>query len=120
MTLLSLVRPGEEVLLIRPYYFNHEMTLRMMGLKVRIVDAGPQDGFLPSLAEIDAAIGPETRAIFVVTPNNPTGAVYEGSLLDGLYDCCERHGMFLVVDETYRDFLPPGAGAPHRLFRKSC
>ncbi|MGE7370581.1 aminotransferase [Neorhizobium sp. NPDC001467] len=115
---LALLRPGDEVILIRPYYFNHEMTLRMLGVDVKIVDADPQAGFVPSLATVEASISARTRAVFVVTPNNPTGAVYPTAFLDALYDCCHSRGVFVIADETYRDFLPAGFGAPHALFSK--
>lgn len=63
---LTLVRPGDDVVVIRPYYFNHEMTLRMMGIGVSFADADPDDGFCPSIARVEAAIGTGTRAIFLV------------------------------------------------------
>lgn len=115
---LALVRPGDEVIVIRPYYFNHEMTLRMMGVDVKIVDADPQAGFVPSIETVEAALTKRTRAVFVVTPNNPTGAIYMPAFLDALYERCRACGVFLVADETYRDFLPSGSDAPHALFSK--
>ncbi len=51
----------------------------------------------------------------MVTPNNPTGAVYPPELLLELFTLCRKHGAWLIVDETYRDFLPDGYGAPHPL-----
>lgn len=115
---MTLVRPGDEVILIRPYYFNHEMTLRMMGIDVKAVDALPENGFVPTVDAVAEAIGPRTRAVFIVTPNNPTGAVYSPALVDALYELCRARGIVLVADETYRDFLPEGAGTPHGLFTK--
>ncbi|MFC5445174.1 aminotransferase [Rhizobium halophytocola] len=115
---LALLKPGDDVIVIRPYYFNHEMTLRMLGVGVTLVDADPEEGFSPVAARVEAAIGANTRAVFVVTPNNPTGAVYSPERLDELYEACRRHGVVLVADETYRDFLPPELPAPHALFGK--
>jgi aspartate/methionine/tyrosine aminotransferase len=51
----------------------------------------------------------------VVTPNNPTGAVYPPELLLALFALCRKHGAWLMLDETYRDFLPEGFGQPHGL-----
>lgn len=115
---LALVRPGDEVILIRPYYFNHEMTLRMLGVDVKVVDADPQAGFVPSIEAVEAILTSRTRAVFVVTPNNPTGAVYLPAFLDQLYELCVSRGIFVIADETYRDFLPAGSGPAHNLFSK--
>ncbi|TPW29098.1 aminotransferase [Martelella alba] len=115
---LSLARPGDEVILIGPHYFNHDMTLRMLGITVRVVDGDPAAGFLPDMAAIKAATNAKTRAIFIVTPNNPTGGIYPPALVDALLDHCIKAGIMLVVDETYRDFLPAGSNAPHDLFTR--
>ncbi|MEB2845152.1 aminotransferase [Endobacterium cereale] len=116
---LALLRPGDEVILIRPYYFNHEMTLRMLGVDVKVVDADPKAGFVPPIEAVEAAVTSRTRAVFVVTPNNPTGAVYLPDFLDALYDLCHACGIFVITDETYRDFLPAASGPPHALFSKT-
>lgn len=116
---LALLRPGDEVILIRPYYFNHEMTLHMLGIDVKVVDADPKAGFVPSIEAVEAAVTSRTRAVFVVTPNNPTGAVYLPAFLDALYDLCASRGIFVIADETYRDFLPAGSGPAHALFSKA-
>jgi aspartate/methionine/tyrosine aminotransferase len=48
-----------------------------------------------------------TRALVLISPNNPTGAIYPPALLDRFFDECQRLGIALVLDETYKDFLPP-------------
>jgi aspartate/methionine/tyrosine aminotransferase len=116
---LALLRPADEVILIRPYYFNHEMTLRMLGIDVKVIDADSQAGFVPSVEAVEAQVTSRTRAVFVVTPNNPTGAVYLPAFLDALYDLCQSRGIFVIADETYRDFLPTGSGPAHTLFSKT-
>ena len=65
---------------------------------------------------IAASIGARTRAVVLVSPNNPTGAVYPHTVLQAIFDVCRERGIWLIVDETYRDFLADGAGAPHGLF----
>lgn len=115
-TALAVAEPSAKVLLTNPFYFNHETTLRMFGVGVDLVEAPAERGFLPDPAALEAAITPEARAFAVVSPNNPTGAIYPPELLEALYDVCRRRGVWLILDETYRDFLPPGAPAPHRLF----
>ena len=92
-TMLALAAPGDDVILVRPFYFNHEMTLDMLGIAVNAVDAKAADGFVPSPDAIAAAIGERTRAVVLVSPNNPTGAVYPQAVLQAIFDVCRdaRH-----------------------------
>jgi hypothetical protein len=106
---------GGEVLVTRPGYFNHESTLRMLGIDVGYVDVTETNRFVPVTSDVAAAIGPHTRALVLVTPNNPTGAVYPPELLEAIQAVCRDRGIWLILDETYRDFLHPDAGAPHAL-----
>ncbi|TRW96847.1 aminotransferase [Paracoccus sp. M683] len=110
MTMLAAT--GDEVILPVPWYFNHKMWLDMMGIVTRPLVC--DDAMLPDLAAAEALIGPRTRAIVLVTPNNPTGAEYPAGLVAAFYDLCRRHGIALVLDETYRDF-DSREGAPHDL-----
>ncbi|MGJ8571416.1 MAG: aminotransferase [Hoeflea sp.] len=111
----AIAGPGDTVLLTNPCYFNHETTLEMSGVKVGYVDCHAQDGFLPRPEAVEAMIRDGVRALAIVTPNNPTGATYPAGLLQVLFELCRKHGIWLVLDETYRDFLPLDAGAPHGL-----
>ncbi|MCY0095820.1 aminotransferase [Hoeflea ulvae] len=114
--MMAIAGPGDTVLLTNPCYFNHETTLAMSGVKVGYVDCHAQNGFLPTVAAVEAKIADGVRALAVVTPNNPTGATYPDGLLGELFELCRKHGLWLIVDETYRDFLPLDSGPPHRLF----
>lgn len=113
---MAIAGPGDRVLLTNPCYFNHETTLKMNGVGVDYVDCRAEDGFLPTTAAVEAMIAEDVRALAVVTPNNPTGATYPGGLLQELLQLCRARGIWLIVDETYRDFLPLDGGAPHGLF----
>src|SRR5262249_1960732 len=73
-------------------------------------------GGVPDPVEAAALITGGTRAIVLVTPNNPTGAVYPPDVIAAFYRLAQARGLALVLDETYRDFLPAD-GAPHDLFR---
>ena len=116
---LAVAEPGSRVLLSNPFYFNHETSLRMFGVGIGLVDCPAEGGFLPSLEALDEAITPDVRAFAVVSPNNPTGAVYPPALLADLLELCRRRGIWLILDETYRDFLPAEARRPHDLFLRS-
>lgn len=108
--------PGSSVILPAPWYFNHQMTLQMLGIGVQALDCRPQDGFVPDPAAAEALIDPATRAIVLVTPNNPTGAIYPEGVIAAFADLARRRGLALIVDETYRDFLADGANRAHGLF----
>jgi len=89
-----------------PCYFNHESTLSMLGIGTRFVDCRPEDGFLPDIEAVRAALTPDVRAFAIVSPNNPTGCVYPPALLDAIFEACREAGVWLILDETYRDFAP--------------
>jgi aspartate/methionine/tyrosine aminotransferase len=118
LALLALAGAGDEVILPVPYYFNHQMWLEMQGVGVRHLAFRPERGGVPDPLEAAALIGPRTRAIVLVTPNNPTGAIYPAEVIEAFFDLARRHAIALVVDETYRDFLPQD-GAPHGLFQQA-
>jgi aspartate/methionine/tyrosine aminotransferase len=109
----SLAGAGDEVILPTPWYFNHKMWLDMQGIGAIAVPVGA--GMIPSADDARAAITARTRAIVLVTPNNPTGAEYPAETLTAFRDVARAHGLALIVDETYRDF-DARSGAPHDLF----
>ena len=115
---MAIAGAGDAVLMSDPYYFNQETTLAMLGIRTRFAPCDPANGFLPDIDALAAAITPDVRAVALVSPNNPTGAVYPPELLAAIYDLCAARGIWLILDETYRDFLPAGAGRPHELFSR--
>jgi aspartate/methionine/tyrosine aminotransferase len=104
---------GDEVILPTPWYFNHHMWLTMAGLKTLPLPAG--DGLIPDAEAARALITDRTRAIVLVTPNNPAGVEYPAETVAAFRDVARAHGLALIVDETYRDF-DSRTGAPHTLF----
>jgi aspartate/methionine/tyrosine aminotransferase len=112
---LALAKAGEEIAVPLPYYFNHQMWLDMQGIRALHLPFRPDRGGVPDPQEAARLITPETRAILLVTPNNPTGAIYPPDTIRAFYDLAKSRGLALIVDETYRDFLPAD-GAPHDLF----
>jgi len=109
----TLAGPGDEVILPKPWYFNHHMWLTMQGVKTVPLATGPD--LLPTPDDCAALITPRSKAIVLVTPNNPGGVEYPPALIRGFADLAARHGLALIVDETYRDFHTQD-GAPHALF----
>lgn len=108
-----LCEPGDRVILPVPYYFNHDMWLSISGVKADYLACS--DGMLPSVEAAASLIDDRTRAIVLVTPNNPTGAVYPPDLISRFARLATDRGVYLILDETYRDFRTTTEPA-HRLF----
>ncbi|EEE38706.1 aminotransferase, classes I and II [Rhodobacteraceae bacterium KLH11] len=111
----ALTDQGDEVILPTPWYFNHKMWLDMAG--VNTVDLPTGANLLPDPEHARALITSKTRAIALVTPNNPGGVEYPTELVRQFYDLARETGIRLLVDETYRDF-DSRTGAPHDLFQQ--
>ncbi|MEO1000231.1 MAG: aminotransferase [Pseudomonadota bacterium] len=107
----ALARPGDNVILPVPWYFNHAMWLEMMGIEARPLASAADICPDPEALKIDA----RTRAIVLVTPNNPTGVEYAPALIEQFAEVARRHGIHLILDETYRDF-GSSEGPAHALF----
>jgi aspartate/methionine/tyrosine aminotransferase len=116
MAMTVLAGSGDAVLLPVPWYFNHRMTLELLGIQALPFATRPEDGFIPDPDRLAAAITPQVRAVVLVTPNNPTGAIYPPATIARIAAICRERGVWLVLDETYRDFLPDPGAAPHGLF----
>ncbi|GGH17701.1 Aspartate/methionine/tyrosine aminotransferase [Cribrihabitans marinus] len=113
--LSALTGEGDEVILPTPWYFNHKMWLDMSGVRAVPLATGP--GLLPDPDRAAALITERTRAITLVTPNNPGGVEYPAELVAALFDLARDRGLALIVDETYRDF-DSRSGPPHDLFSR--
>lgn len=108
-----LAQSGDEVILPTPWYFNHKMHLDMSGIQTVPLATGT--ALLPDPDTARGLITARTRAIVLVTPNNPGGVEYPAPLVRQFYDLAQAHGLALIIDETYRDF-DARTGAPHDLF----
>ena len=115
---LAIAGHSDEILMTRPCYFNHESALSMLGIGVGYVDCHAENAMLPRPQDIEGAITPNTRALAIVSPNNPCGTVYPHDLVGDIFDLCQKHGIWLILDETYRDFLPLDVTRPHDLLSR--
>jgi aspartate/methionine/tyrosine aminotransferase len=105
--LLCLCDPGDEIILLSPYYFNHEMAVGLAGCRAVCV---PTDrNHQPRLAAIEAAITDRTRAVVTVSPNNPAGVVYPPDTLRAINRLCAGRGIYHISDEAYEYFTYDGA-----------
>ncbi|WP_434287641.1 aminotransferase [Celeribacter sp. SCSIO 80788] len=114
-TMTTIAGAGDEVILATPWYFNHKMWCDMSGVHAVALPTG--DDLLPDLETCARLITPRTRAIVLITPNNPGGVEYPAELLSKFYALAREHRIMLVLDETYRDF-DSRSEVPHYLFRQ--
>ena len=110
----SLCTEGDEVILPTPWYFNHKMWLDMAGVSAVALPTGAD--MLPDCDAAAALITNRTRAIALVTPNNPCGVEYPAELVLAFFELARSNGIALIVDETYRDFHSQ-SGPAHPLFQ---
>jgi aspartate/methionine/tyrosine aminotransferase len=99
-SLMALLDPGDEVVLIEPLYDTYLPVVRMLGAVPRLVRLSPPKWELPR-AELAAAFGPRTKAILLNTPMNPTGKVFTAAELAFIADLLQKHEAYAVCDEVY-------------------
>ncbi len=115
--ILAVAQAGDTVVMPTPWYFNHQMWLKMLGVGIQSISAFGEGRNYPDVAEAEKAITTSTRAIVLCTPNNPTGAIYPAEVIHGFFELAQRKGIALILDETYKDFRPDAA-PPHALFQR--
>jgi len=98
---MACLDPGDEAIVIEPYYATYEQTIRAAGGVPVTVQTRADDGFQPDADTLRAAITPRTRMILCNSPNNPTGAVYTRAAMEGIAALCIEHDLWLVSDEVY-------------------
>lgn len=114
VTTSALAEPGDEIILPIPYYFNHDMWLRLDGITPRYLDT-TSTGMVPSVEAAAELIGERTRAIVLVTPGNPTGVTIPPATIRAFAELARANDIALIVDETYRNFRDT-TEPPHDLF----
>jgi aspartate aminotransferase len=98
--------PGDEILVREPFYANYIAFAAMISARVVPIPSSLDSGYaLPSHDEIATYITPRTKAILYISPENPTGIVYDRQEMDTLRELCERFGLYLISDEVYREFI---------------
>jgi len=115
LAITSLCQPGDEVIVQLPAYFDHPMGLQALGIKPIYAPFDPEGGGQPDLETIAALISPKTKAILLVTPSNPTGAVIPPAQINAFFELAQAHHISLILDETYNAFI---GSSPHQLFNR--
>jgi aspartate/methionine/tyrosine aminotransferase len=108
----ALIDPGDEVLLLSPYYLNHAMAVELFGGRLVEVPLAAERGFRVDLDALERAVSPRARLLVLVNPSNPIGSVLGQGDVSGLLELARRHDLWVVSDETYEDFVlePPEDG----------
>ncbi len=100
---LVLGEPGVDMLVLEPMYITYEAVIRATGAGLVTTPQRPETGFRVDLDALASAVTPRTRAIFLATPNNPTGAMMTREELEGIAAIARRHDLWVVADEVYAD-----------------
>lgn len=117
VVLKTLLNPGDEVIILAPYFVEYKFYIDNHGGVPRVVNC-LTDSFLPDLAAIEQAIGPNTKAIILNSPNNPTGVIYPQTSLDALEALLQRKGeelnrtLYVISDEPYARLAYDGIEVP--------
>lgn len=99
--LMVLLDPGDEVLLIAPYWMTYAEQVRLAAGVPVIVHTDPKDGFIPAYDQLREKVTPRTKAIIVNSPSNPTGAVFSRDTVKAIAQLALRNGLWVISDEIY-------------------
>lgn len=107
--IMSCLDPGDEIIIPEPFYANYNGFSTSSGVKVVPIPSSIETGFaLPAIEAFEKAVTPQTKAIMICNPNNPTGYLYSAEELNVLKEICLKHDLFLFSDEAYREFCYDG------------
>lgn len=108
VAVMALTNPGDEIIIMLPHYPPYVVNAQLSGAKAVFVKLRSEDAFVPNPADIEKAITDRTKLIMVLTPNNPTGAVYPKETLRRLLDIAKKHDIVLIADEVYECLVYDG------------
>jgi aspartate aminotransferase len=109
--IMTLVDPGEEVVILTPYWVSYPEIVRMVH-GVPVIVPPPKEGFRLYIEDVAAVVTPKTKAIIVNSPNNPSGVMYPDSFIAEMVAMCEKKGIYLIMDDIYHKLVFEGKKAP--------
>ncbi len=107
-TILAITSQGDEIIIPSPTYTSYREVINLAGCKPVYVPLDEAQGWAFDLEKFERAITKKTKAIFYCNPNNPTGTIYTKEQLIGLAKLAEKHDLFIICDEVYKDFIFTG------------
>ena len=111
LTMLGYMNPDDEIILIEPRYTTYDIAIWMVGGKVVSVPTRGENNFDPDPEVLEAAITAKTKAILLVSPNNPTGTIAGMGVLEMIADIAKRHDLLVISDELYSGLVFDGVEA---------
>lgn len=114
----ALFEAGDEVLIPAPYWVSYSDMVILTGATPKLLPTTEQTGFKITAAQLQAAIGPRSKALLLNSPSNPTGAAYTEAELKQLADVIEKNNLFVISDDVYEKFLYDSPRCPHILTLK--
>ncbi len=105
---MSVLSAGDEVVLVAPYWVSYPPQIELAGGVPVVVTARAEDGFVPDIEAVRAAITPRTKVILVNSPSNPTGAVYPPELVRAIAELAEHHDLWVFTDDLYEHIVYDG------------
>lgn len=105
---LAMLDPGDEVVMVAPYWVSYPAQVEMAGGAVVAVQARAEDGFVPDPDEVAAAFTSRTKVLILNSPSNPTGAVYPPEVVRRLVEVAREHGAWLIADDLYEHLVYEG------------
>ena len=109
VTMMTILEPGDEVAIASPYYFNHHMAIELCGGVVREIPLSEENGFQMTLEDVERVMGPRTKAVVIISPNNPTGTVYDPDQIAAIASSLTERGIYVITDDAYEVFCYDGA-----------
>lgn len=113
---MAVLEPGDEVVMMAPYWVSYPAQVKLAGGVPVVVKTTPQQGFLPDVGAVEAAITPRTKVLLLNSPSNPTGAVYPPELVEALAGLAVKHGLWLFADDLYEHLVYDGEFTPAARF----
>ena len=109
MLMAAILDDGDEIVIPEPFYPNYATAVNLTGASIHPIPTSPEEGYRYAVRErVEACINERTRAILITNPGNPTGNVLTHDELKLMLDIAREHGLFIICDEVYREFVYAG------------
>ena len=108
VTMMTILDPGDEVAIASPYYFNHHMAIELCRGVVREIPLSEENGFQMTLEDVESVLTPHTKAVVIISPNNPTGTVYDPEEVVAIARSLTERGIYVITDDAYEVFCYDG------------